>query len=986
MRIGIDIGSTTIKSVVFDDNNNLIHKSYERHYTLITEKTQEVIKGLIDKFEITKPVVCAISGSAGMGLAEKAGIPFVQEVYATKVAITNKLPETDVVIELGGEDAKILFLQGNLEVRMNGTCAGGTGAFADQMASLMQISVDEMNEMAKEATKIYPIASRCGVFAKTDIQPLLNQGARKEDISASIFAAIVNQTITGLAQGHPIEGDVVYLGGPLTFNTELKKSFDKALKLEGTCPEDSLLFVAMGAALYASEAVDLSEALEIIKTAGDSIKVSSLPPLFKNEEEYNEFIERHNKDTVERKEGIDYEGEAFLGIDSGSTTLKVILTDTEGGILYSKYESNQGKPIDVVVESLKEMYAKYPKAKIVSSAVTGYGEDMIKAALDVEYGVVETVAHFTAAKFFLPDVEFIIDIGGQDMKCFKIRNGAIDNIFLNEACSSGCGSFLQTFASSMGYKIDEFARLGLFGQSPVDLGSRCTVFMNSSVKQAQKEGVSVENISAGLSISVIKNALYKVIRVHSADELGKKIVVQGGTFLNNAVLRAFEQEMGVNVIRPDIAGMMGAYGAALYSKELYYKNGKTHAEDYKGIISNEELKEFTYDVKGTTCNGCNNHCQLTINSFSGNRKFIGGNRCEKPVTKKAQDDSLNLYEYKLSLLKEYSDTDETEIAPRKKTIGIPLGMNMFEMLPFWYAFFKSLGYNVKTSGFSNRAMYLKGQSTIPSDTVCFPAKMMHGHIQKLIEMNVDVIFYPGMTYHFDEHKGRKNYNCAVISGYPEVIGANTINFGEIKYICDYVGPHVKRVFPSKIKAILEERLGESFSMAEIKKACKCAYKEIDNYKSKVVKQGEVIIETARKEGKKVVLLAGRPYHVDPEINHGIHKLIAGLGFAVITEDSVAGKVEKFNTNIVAQWTFHQRLFSAAKYVADSEDIFMVQLVSFGCGLDALTTDEEREILEAAGKLYTQIKIDEVTNLGAVKIRLRSLMAAIESGKGDAANE
>ena len=980
MKLGLDIGSTTIKAVVFDDEGNLIHESYERHYTLITEKTKEVIQGLIDKFNIDKPVICAISGSAGMGLAEKAGIPFVQEVYATKVAIGKRLPGTDVVIELGGEDAKILFLKGNLEVRMNGTCAGGTGAFADQMASLMQVSADDMNELAKDATKIYPIASRCGVFAKTDIQPLLNQGARKEDISASIFGAICNQTITGLAQGHPIEGNVVYLGGPLTFMSELRKAFDNALKLKGTCPDKSLLFVAMGAAYYATEEVDLKKALEVIESAKDSIKVSDLNPLFKDQAEYDEFIERHNKDRVERIEGRPYDGDAYLGIDSGSTTLKVVLTDDKGSILYSRYESNQGKPIDVVTQSLKEMYAKYPNATIQSSAVTGYGEDMIKAALDVEYGVVETVAHFTAAKFFLPDVEFIIDIGGQDMKCFKIRNGAIDNIFLNEACSSGCGSFLQTFASSMGYKIDEFANLGLFGQNPVDLGSRCTVFMNSSVKQAQKEGVSVENISAGLSISVIKNALYKVIRVHSADELGKKIVVQGGTFLNNAVLRAFEQEMGVDVIRPDIAGMMGAYGAALYAKELFLKSGRSHREGYNGIITAKDLQEFSYDVKSVTCNGCNNHCQLTVNSFSGGRKFIGGNRCEKPVTKKAQDDSLNLYEYKLSLLKEYNDAEKEE-ADGKATIGLPLGMNMYEMLPFWYAFFKKLGYKVVTSGFSNRAMYLKGQGTIPSDTVCFPAKMMHGHIQKLIEMGVDVIYYPGMTYHFDEKKGRKNYNCAVIAGYPEVIAANTVNFGDIKFINDYVGPHEPKVFKKKIKEIMKKiPKGAELTGSDINKACEAAYSEYKSYKNKVKEQGAWIMNKAREEGKKIVLLAGRPYHADPEINHGIHKLIAGLGFAVVSEDAVTNLVDKFETNIVGQWTFHQRLFLAADYVAKADDIFLVHLVSFGCGLDALTTDEVREILESQGKLYTQIKIDEVTNLGAVKIRLRSLVAAIESGR------
>lgn len=980
MKIGIDIGSTTIKCVVLDDQGVIIHKSYERHFAMITEKTQEVIQGLIEQFQITEPVVCAISGSAGMGLAERANIPFVQEVYATKVAMNHRLPEADVVIELGGEDAKILFLQGNLEVRMNGTCAGGTGAFADQMASLMQITVDEMNELAKQHEKIYSIASRCGVFAKTDIQPLLNQGARKEDISASIFYAIVNQTITGLAQGHPIEGNIVYLGGPLTFMSELRKSFDKTLNCKGICPEDSLHFVALGAAYYAEDTVDLNQALIKIGEQADFVTESALQPLFRNQEEYEVFTARHKEHQVPRKEGMEYHGDAYLGIDSGSTTLKVILTDSEGSILFSKYQSNQGKPIDVVRDTLVEMYEQYPDVHIVSGAVTGYGEDMIRNALGVDVGVVETVAHFTAAKYFMPDVEFIIDIGGQDMKCFKIRNGAIDNIFLNEACSSGCGSFLQTFASSLGYSIDEFAKLGLFGDNPVDLGSRCTVFMNSSVKQAQKEGVTVENISAGLSISVVKNALYKVIRVHSAEELGKKIVVQGGTFLNDAVLRAFEQEMGVDVIRPDIAGMMGAYGAALYAKQMKEhekQHQKTTGEQEAAatkdsdILNYEELKEFTYSIKSVTCNGCNNHCQLTVNDFGNGRRFIGGNRCEKPVTNQAQDDSLNLYEYKLKLLAGYEPGHGT-----RGVIGLPMGLNMYEMYPFWHAFFTSLGYQVKMSGFSNRKLYLKGQGTIPSDTVCFPAKMMHGHIQQLIEMGVDAIFYPCMTYNFDEKKGANHYNCAVIAGYPEVIEANTINFGNIKYINDYVGPHVKKEFPKRIHQVLEKHLG-SFTKAEVKNACEKAYAEYDSYMQKIQEEAQRIIGQAREQKKKIIVLAGRPYHADPEINHGIHKLIAALGFAVISEDAVASLVPKFKVNLLNQWTYHARLFSAAQYVATQPDMYLVHLVSFGCGLDAVTTDEARSILEDAGKLYTQIKIDEVTNLGAVKIRLRSLMAAIE---------
>ena len=594
----------------------------------------------------------------------------------------------------------------------------------------------------------------------------------------------------------------------------------------------------------------------------------------------------------------------------------------------------------------------------------------MRNALGIDIGVVETVAHFTAAKYFMPDVEFIIDIGGQDMKCFKIRGGAIDNIFLNEACSSGCGSFLQTFANSLGYPIDEFANLGLFGDNPVDLGSRCTVFMNSSVKQAQKEGVTVENISAGLSISVVKNALYKVIRVHSADELGKKIVVQGGTFLNNAVLRAFEQEIGVEVIRPDIAGMMGAYGAALYAKQMKRHSGAS------GILSYEQMKQFTYSIKSVTCHGCNNRCQLTVNDFGGGRRFIGGNRCERPVTNKAQDDSLNLYEYKIKKLAEFPEGEGV-----RGTIGLPMGLNMYEMYPFWNTLFRELGFTVKLSGWSNRKLYLKGQSTIPSDTVCFPAKMVHGHIQQLIEMGVDAIFYPCQTYNFDEKKAKNNYNCAVIAGYPEVIEANTLNFGSTKYICDYVGPHVRKEFPARMFALLQKHFG-GFSKSQVAAACKKAYAAYDGYMDDIYRQGLRIVEEAREQGKRIIVLAGRPYHADPEINHGIHKLIAALGFAVISEDAVACMEPKFKVNIMSQWTYHHRLFSAARYVAGQEDMYMVHLVSFGCGLDALTADEVRSILEVCGKLYTQIKIDEVTNLGAIKIRLRSLIAAIEQEQGE----
>ncbi len=986
MRIGIDVGSTTIKCVVLDENNQIIHNSYERHFAMITEKTREVMEGLIEKFDIQEPVYLSISGSAGMGLAQNAGIPFIQEVYATKVAVANRLPETDCVIELGGEDAKILFLKGNLEVRMNGTCAGGTGAFADQMASLMNITGDDMNDLAEKSDKIYSIASRCGVFAKTDIQPLLNQGARKEDISASIFKAIVNQTITGLAQGHPIEGNIVYLGGPLTFMSYLRKSFDEALHLKGTLPQDSLLFVALGAAYYATEPVDLKEAVKVIGQKKEFSAESALDPLFKDKAEYDAFLERHSKATVVKREDFNPESgeEVFLGIDSGSTTLKLVLIDREGRICYSRYTSNGGRPIDVVVELLKEMYEKYPSLKVTRAAVTGYGEEMMKSALGIDLGIVETVAHFTAAKFFLPDVEFIIDIGGQDMKCFKIRNGAIDNIFLNEACSSGCGSFLQTFAQSLGYPIDEFAKIGLFGKSPVDLGSRCTVFMNSSVKQAQKEGVSVEDISAGLSYSVVKNALYKVIRVNTAKELGERIVVQGGTFLNDAVLRAFEKELGVNVIRPDIAGMMGAYGAALYAKD-----SKVSAEESASLITKEELDTFTYETKSINCNGCNNHCNLTVNTFPGGRKFIGGNKCEKPVTKKSADNSLNLYEYKIQYFKDLlgnaankADVQST-CSSSKKTVGLPLALNMYEMFPFWHALFTNLGYEVKISGFSNRAMYIKGQGTIPSDTVCFPAKMVHGHIMQLIEEEVDYIFFPCLTFNFNEKRGENHYNCAVIAGYPEVIKVNIRDFGKSKYVCEYLGPHNPAHFEKCMYDLINKEF-EPASRKEVNKAVEAAYAAYDKYMKTVVKKADEIIESAREQGKKIVCLAGRPYHTDPEINHGIHKLVAELGFAVVSEDSISLKMKNLKLNLRNQWTYHARLFSAAGYITTQPDMYLVHLVSFGCGLDAITTDEVRSILESEGRLYTQIKIDEVTNLGAVKIRLRSLLAAIKQAE-DAKN-
>ncbi|MCI2162032.1 MAG: acyl-CoA dehydratase activase-related protein, partial [Oscillospiraceae bacterium] len=751
MKIGLDVGSTTIKCVVLDDQNKIIYQSYERHYSQITEKMTELLTKVRDTILKGSPAQLTVSGSAGMGISQTCNLPFVQEVYATRIATGKLLPETDCIIELGGEDAKILFLTGGMEVRMNGSCAGGTGAFIDQMATLLNISLDEMDQLSAQYEKIYTIASRCGVFAKSDIQPLLNQGARKSDLCASIFAAVANQTIAGLAQGRPITGNVLYLGGPLTFLSGLRRAFDTALRTTGTCPENSLYFVALGAAYSSEIETDLDTALKNIKEYGSSGNFRSIPPLFKDKKEYQEFLERHNSCKAPRGDLLTYDGPAFLGVDAGSTTIKAVLLGKDGEILDSTYQSNSGNPVPVVREYLLSLYQKKPDLKIVSSAVTGYGEELLKNAFGLDYGIVETIAHFTAAKCFMPDVDFVIDIGGQDMKCFKIRRGAIDNIFLNEACSSGCGSFLQTFANTLGYKIADFAKLGLFAKHPVDLGSRCTVFMNSQVKQAQKDGATTADISAGLSVSVVKNAIYKVIRAASAEELGRKIVVQGGTFLNDAVLRVFENELGVEVVRPDISGLMGAYGAAIYAIKKQKKS-----PHQTSLISLAELNDFKHEVKVTNCGLCSNHCRLTINIFGNNRRFIGGNRCERPITKKSGSDDLDLYAYKLKKLRSYAPVP----GPRGK-IGIPMGLNFYELLPFWHAFFTTLGFEVVLSPLSSRELYIRGQSTIPSDTVCFPAKLTHGHVLSLLDQGIDHIFYPCMSYNFDEKLGDNHYNCPV---------------------------------------------------------------------------------------------------------------------------------------------------------------------------------------------------------------------------------
>lgn len=963
MKVGLDIGSTTIKCVVTDDNGKMLYHSYERHYSKIVEKMTALLTKVKNEIVHGDKAALTVSGSAGMGISQTCHLPFVQEVYATRIAVGRLIPDADVIIELGGEDAKILFLSGGTEVRMNGSCAGGTGAFIDQMATLLNVSLDEMNDLAKQYEKIYTIASRCGVFAKSDVQPLLNQGARKTDISASIFAAVANQTIAGLAQGRPIKGKVLYLGGPLTFLSELRASFDRALKVEGICPENSLYYVALGAAYCSATEIDLDKALESISKYGSTGNFLSISPLFTSHEEYDEFCRRHEQCKAPRGDIKMYKGGAFLGVDAGSTTVKAVLLGEKGEVLSSMYRSNSGNPIPIIKDYLHSLYSKYPNITIESSAVTGYGEELLKNAFSIDFGIVETVAHFTAAKCFRPNVDFVIDIGGQDMKCFKIRNGAIDNIFLNEACSSGCGSFLQTFASTLGYSIADFAKLGLFAKHPVDLGSRCTVFMNSQVKQAQKDGATTADISAGLSVSVVKNAIYKVIRVPDAKALGRNIVVQGGTFLNDAVLRVFEKELGVEVTRPDIAGLMGAYGAAVYAMKK--SKGKS------SLIGKNELENFKHEVKVTNCGLCSNHCRLTVNIFGGNRRFIGGNRCDKPVTKRSAKSELDMYAYKLGLLRSYKP-----IAGPRGKLGIPMGLNMYELLPFWYTFFTSLGFEVVLSPLSNRELYIAGQATIPSDTVCFPAKMMHGHVQALVDEGIKNIFYPCMSYNFDEHISDNHYNCPVVAYYPEVINANMRCLDRCNFIHDYVGIHRKHDFPHKMTAILRKSFPD-ITFPEVRKAANAAYRAYDEYMSNIRAKGQEMITEARKRKMPIIILSGRPYHLDPEINHGIDKLITSLGAAVISEDVVSCKVKKFKTHVLNQWTYHARLYAAAKYVSDKPDMNLVQLVSFGCGVDAITTDEVRRILEESGKIYTQIKIDEITNLGAVKIRLRSLFAALE---------
>ena len=970
LRVGIDIGSTTVKVVVLDEDNKLLFRSYERHYSKARERACETLRSIRDMLT-GQDIRLVITGSAGLGVAKAAELNFVQEVYATAAAVNTYIPDTDAVIELGGEDAKIIFFGGALEERMNGSCAGGTGAFIDQMATLMNVTVNELDELSLKHEKIYPIASRCGVFAKSDIQPILNQGGRKEDVAASIFQAVVDQTVAGLTQGRELKGKIVFLGGPLHFLMGLRQRFVETLQLDeehAIFPEDGDCFAAMGAAICATdyEAQPFDELLKKLEESRSSISVvDTMPPLFENEAEYEAFTARHNASTPPQVDISTYRGDAYLGIDAGSTTTKMALITPDGGLLYTYYHSNLGNPVAIVLEQLREIYRLCgDRITIRGSAVTGYGEDLIKNAFSCDMGLVETVAHYNAAAHFNPDVDFIIDIGGQDMKCFKIRNGAVDSIMLNEACSSGCGSFIETFAKALGYTIGDFAKIGLFAKHPVNLGSRCTVFMNSSVKQAQKDGASVEDISAGLSISIVKNAVYKVIRAANADDLGQHIVVQGGTFHNDAVLRAFEQELGRNVTRPTIAGIMGAFGAALAARDMGLERSS--------LLSLSALHSFSHSAKPVTCNLCTNHCSLTVNTFDGGRRFISGNRCSRPLGK-AKVEMPDLYNYKYKKLRAMEGRGTGDGSRGK--IGIPFGLNMYENLPFWFELFTRLNFEVILSPESSRKLYIKGQRTIPSDTVCYPAKLLHGHVEALVEMGVDTIFYPCMSYNFNEKTSDNNYNCPVVAYYPELLAANVPELKTVRFLDPYVGLHRPKDYEKIGSKWFDETFG--ISRQESIPAIRAAYHAYDAYKEDIRATGAAYIEQARKEGRPIIVLAGRPYHIDPEINHGINDLITSFGFVIVSEDAVAHHEGYAPRKVLNQWTFQSRMYNAARYVCEQPDMELIQLVSFGCGTDAITGDEVRSILEDGGKLYTQLKIDDISNLGAVKIRVRSLMAAIE---------
>ena len=1021
VRLGLDVGSTTVKVAALA-NDTVLFSKYERHRAdirnTIVSVVGEALALIREKVSPDAVISAVVTGSGGLAVSQWLGIPFVQEVTSATLAAKKLIPQTDVIIELGGEDAKITYFDGsNIEQRMNGTCAGGTGAFIDQMAALLETDAGGLNELAKRYTTLYPIAARCGVFAKTDIQPLINEGAAREDIAASIFQAVVNQTISGLACGKPIRGNVAFLGGPLHFLTELRKRFVETLKLtpeQTIVPENAQLFVAMGAAfteLKSREDEDESEvaarynflcvedfntALQKIKTA-ELNEIQRLPPLFESEAVLAEFRNRHSREKARVADIAKASGTVFLGLDAGSTTTKAVLIDAKGAILWRFYDVNAGNPVKLAVEMLRQLYEVLPQtAHIARTVSTGYGEKLFQAAVGADDGEVETIAHYKAAEFFLPGVEFLLDIGGQDMKCLTMENGAITGIQLNEACSSGCGSFLDNFARSLGMSVSDFSQKALLAEKPVDLGSRCTVFMNSRVKQAQKEGSSVGDISAGLSYSVIKNALFKVIKLRDADSIGKKIIVQGGTFNNDAVLRAFELVSGKEAVRPDVAGLMGAYGAALIALTQWREAG-SNPNAVSGIATLSDLKNFHVDLKLARCGKCPNNCLLTINTFSNTtlptgtefRTFVTGNRCERGLemegvhlaTQKKQEPLPNLYDWKYHRLFDYTPLPKEQAV--RGQIGIPRVLNMYENYPLWFTFFTELKFQVVLSARSNKAIYEMGLESIPSESVCYPGKIVHGAIEWLLKRGVKNIFYPCIPYESKEDKTANNhYNCPIVTSYPEVIKNNIEVFRHSTDV-RYMNPFLPIFDKKALKARLFEELGSVFEISkrEIEHAVDVAWAEQERFRSDVKTAGINTLKELHKKNIRGIVLAGRPYHIDPELNHGIPELLTGLGLAVFTEDSLAhlGKVQR-PLRVVDQWVYHNRLYRAAEFVSRTKNLELIQLTSFGCGLDAVTADQVSEILARHDKMYTLLKIDEGANLGAIRIRVRSLLAALEERK------
>lgn len=993
LHLGIDVGSTTVKLAVLNNQNELVYAKYQRHHTDVRACARDLFEGAAALLP-TSQMTCAITGSGGLLLSQWLGLEFVQEVIASKRAVETLIPQTDVAIELGGEDAKIIYFDQGIEQRMNGTCAGGTGAFIDQMATLLHTDAAGLNELAKNATIIYPIASRCGVFAKTDVQPLLNEGAAPADVAASIFQAVVTQTISGLACGRPIRGHVAFLGGPLQYLSELLRRFYLTLKLNDEhiiVPENAHLFVASGAAMAHESKAQTSfpaliEALDNLgNTQGD--EVARLEPLFATPQDLSEFKARHAQEVVPRGSLEGYTGRVFIGLDAGSTTMKAAMVGEDGQLLHTWYGNNNGDILGTAKTIMANFYEHIPAGcSIGHVTTTGYGEALLIEALHADSGEIETVAHLRGARAFLPGVEFILDIGGQDMKCLRVRDGVIEHIMLNEACSSGCGSFIESFAVSMSMDVRAFAAAAIEAQNPVDLGSRCTVFMNSRVKQAQKEGATVGDIAAGLSYSVIKNALFKVIKLRDPKEIGTQVIVQGGTFMSDATLRAFEQLTGVHAIRPDIAGCMGAYGAALLARDRAGKDGAST------VLPAADIAALTVHQKHVRCGRCSNNCQLTVNDFGGGRRFITGNRCEKGAGhRKAKTEAPNLFAQKNKLLFDREVLSPAE-APRG-TVGIPRALNMYENYPFWHAFFTRLGFSVVLSDNSSKATYQAGIESMPSESVCYPAKLSHGHIMNLIAKDPDFIWMPCVRWERKEDPTAGNcYNCPIVMSYPTALGLNIDELGEknVEFMYPFVPYHNKVELKRRLYELLAlERVadaeagcgrvrGPKITRTEIDNAVNAAYEADARFHEDIQIMGEKAMRWIEDNDGHGIVLAGRPYHNDPEINHALPELIASFGFAVLTEDSVAHLIKPERPiRVVDQWMFHSRLYAAARLVTMRNDLDLVQLNSFGCGLDALTTDQVQEILEASGKIYTVLKIDEVSNLGAARIRIRSLMAALK---------